>query len=69
MGKSYLADSPLMLAFSWSILMALNVSFSNVWGLLLKEWKGVSRQTITVLLCGVLILIFSVFFPNLFKQA
>jgi len=66
MGKSFLVDSPLMLAFSWSILMALNVSFSNVWGMLLKEWKGVSKQTITVLLCGILILIFSVFFPNLF---
>ncbi|MDD4921169.1 MAG: L-rhamnose/proton symporter RhaT [Bacteroidales bacterium] len=66
MGKSFLTDSPLMLAFSWSILMALNVSFSNVWGILLKEWKGVSKQTITVLFCGILILIFSVFFPNMF---
>lgn len=66
MGKSFLVDSPIMLAFSWSILMALNVSFSNVWGILLKEWKGVSKQTISVLLCGILILIFSVFFPNLF---
>lgn len=66
MGKSFLVDSPLMLAFSWSILMALNVSFSNVWGILLKEWKGASRQTITVLLCGIIILIFSVFFPNMF---
>ena len=66
MGKSFLVNSPLMLAFSWSILMALNVSFSNVWGMLLKEWKGVSKQTITVLLCGILILIFSVFYPNLF---
>ena len=32
MGKSFLADSPLLLAFSWSILMSLNVTFSNVWG-------------------------------------
>ena len=37
MGKSFLADSPLLLAFSWSILMSLNVTFSNVWGILLKE--------------------------------
>ena len=36
MGKSFLADSPLLLAFSWSILMSLNVTFSNVWGILLK---------------------------------
>lgn len=66
MGKSFLVDNPLMIAFSWSILMALNVTFSNVWGIVLKEWKGVSNSTIAVLLCGVLILIFSVFFPNMF---
>lgn len=64
-GKSFLSESPLMLAFSWCILMALNVTFSNVWGIILKEWKGVSKTTITVLIVGLLILIFSVFFPNL----
>lgn len=37
MGKSFLVDSPLLMAFSWSILMSLNVTFSNVWGILLKE--------------------------------
>ncbi|MCX6309720.1 MAG: rhamnose/proton symporter RhaT, partial [Bacteroidia bacterium] len=64
-GKSFLADNTLMLAFSWSILMALNVSFSNVWGILLKEWKGVSGKTIAVLALGLAILVFSVFVPNL----
>lgn len=66
MGKSLLADNAIMLAFSWSILMALNVTFSNVWGILLKEWKGSSGKTITVLIAGLAILVFSVFFPNLF---
>lgn len=66
MGKSLLADNAIMLAFSWSILMALNVTFSNVWGILLKEWKGSSGKTITVLVAGLAILVFSVFFPNLF---
>lgn len=65
MGKSFLADNAIMLAFSWSILMALNVTFSNVWGILLKEWKGSSKATIAVLLLGLLVLVFSVFFPNL----
>lgn len=65
-GKSFLADNAIMLAFSWSILMALNVTFSNVWGILLKEWKGVSAKTISVLVLGLLVLIFSVFFPNFF---
>ena len=50
MGKSFLTESPVLLAFSWCILMALNVTFSNVWGIILKEWKGVSNKTITVLI-------------------
>ena len=45
--------------------MALNVVFSNVWGIILKEWKGVSRKTITVLLVGLAVLIFSTFLPQL----
>ena len=60
MGKSFLTDSPVLLAFSWSILMSLNVTFSNVWGILLKEWKGVSRCTVAVLVLGLLILISSI---------
>lgn len=60
MGKSFLTDSPVLLAFSWSILMSLNVTFSNVWGILLKEWKGVSRRTIAVLVLGLVILISSI---------
>jgi L-rhamnose-H+ transport protein len=55
-----------MLAFSFSILMSLNVIFSNVWGILLKEWKGVSQTTVIVLVGGLFVLIFSLAFPNLF---
>lgn len=65
MGKSFLTDSPVMLAFSWSILMTLNVTFSNLWGILLKEWKGCRSKTIAVLALGMLILIFSLIYPNL----
>lgn len=65
MGKSYFVDSPVMLAFSWSILMALNVIFSNFWGVVLKEWKGAGKQTMVVLALGMAILIFSLLFPNL----
>ena len=60
MGKSFLTDSPLLLAFSWSILMSLNVVFSNVWGIILKEWKGVSKTTIGVLILGLIVLISSI---------
>ena len=65
MGKSFLQDNPVMLAFSWSILMSLNILFSNVWGILLKEWKGAGWKTVTVLVSGLLILIFSLIFPQL----
>lgn len=65
MGKSYFVDSPVMLAFSWSILMALNVISSNFWGVVLKEWKGAGKQTMVVLAVGMAILIFSLLFPNL----
>ena len=67
LGKAYLGDSPTLLAFSWCILMALNVVFSNVWGIILKEWKGCSRKTIVVLVAGLLILIISSFLPEMLK--
>ena len=65
MGKSFLTESPVLLAFSWSILMSLNVTFSNVWGILLKEWKGCTPKTITVLVIGLAVLIISSFLPQL----
>ena len=60
MGKSFLADSPILIAFSWSILMSLNVTFSNVWGIVLREWKGASGRTIGVLMLGLAVLISSI---------
>ncbi|MDR2814906.1 MAG: L-rhamnose/proton symporter RhaT [Prevotellaceae bacterium] len=65
-GQNYLKGSPVMMAFSWSILMSLNVTFSNVWGIILKEWKGAGQKTAVVLALGMLALIFSLVFPNLF---
>lgn len=67
MGKSFLTGSPILLAFSWSILMSLNVIFSNVWGILLKEWRGCSARTMTTLAAGLAILLFSIFFPSIFQ--
>ncbi|KAA6348145.1 L-rhamnose-proton symporter [termite gut metagenome] len=65
-GQTFLKESLVMIAFSWSILMSLNVLFSNVWGILLKEWTGTGRKTIGVLVLGMLLLVFSLIFPNLF---
>ncbi len=67
MGKSFFTSSPLMTAFSWSILMSLNVLFSNLWGIWLREWRGVDRRTAAVLVIGLLILIFSTVYPQLVK--
>jgi L-rhamnose-H+ transport protein len=66
LGKSFLTPGTIMMAFSWSILMSLNITFSNVWGIILKEWKGVKPATIGVLVLGMGILIFSLIIPNLF---
>ena len=66
MGQSFISGNAILMAFSWSILMSLNIVFSNFWGIVLKEWKGSRGKTIVVLCCGLLLLIFSVFFPSLF---
>jgi len=63
MGKSLVPES--MDAFAWSILMALNIAMANLWGLALKEWKGVSRKTILVLIIGIIVLILSTFVVKL----
>lgn len=65
LGQGFLQDSPDLITFSFCILMALNVTFSNVWGIILKEWKGCSRQTVIVLLIGLVLLILSSFIPQL----
>lgn len=65
MGKSFFSESGVMMAFSWSILLSLNIVFSNVWGVILNEWKGVTQKTIIVLMIGIAILILSLVLPNL----
>jgi len=65
LGKGFLADYPVLITFSWCILMSLNIVFSNVWGIILKEWKGVSRKTAAVLVAGIIVLIISTFLPQL----
>ena len=63
MGKSKLPVA--MIPFGWSILMALNIAISNIWGIFLNEWKGVKQRTIIVLIIGIVILILSTFVVKL----
>ena len=66
MGQSFFEPGSVMMAFSWSILMSLNVIFSNVWGLILKEWKGAGQKAGLFLALGMAVLIFSLIIPNMF---
>ena len=66
-GTSFFEEGSVIMAFSWCILMTLNVTFSNVWGIILKEWKGASKTTVYVLLAGLAILIFSLIYISMQK--
>lgn len=63
MGSSKLPHG--MAVFGWSILMALNIAISNIWGIILNEWKGAKMKTITILIVGIVVLILSTFVVKL----
>ena len=67
LGRSFFEAGSAMDTLAFCILMALNVTFSNVWGIILKEWKGCSGKTIIVLIAGIAILIVSSFLPEFLK--
>jgi len=46
---------------SWGILMALTIAFASVWGLIRKEWKGVSVKTYSLLFLSIVIIIVASF--------
>lgn len=46
---------------SWSLHMSFIIIFAALWGLALREWKGTSTLTRTVLWLGILVLIASTF--------
>jgi len=54
MGESILSG-----VASWSLLMASSIIFSNMWGIITKEWQGVSKNTMRTLIIGLIILISS----------
>jgi L-rhamnose-H+ transport protein len=56
MGESKLGNGP----SSWILHMAFIILVANVWGLLLKEWKGVSVKTARTIILGIVIIILSV---------
>ena len=44
---------------SWAIFLSFVIAFSTIWGLILKEWKGVSRRTLATLWIAIFFLILS----------
>jgi L-rhamnose-H+ transport protein len=56
MGESKLGNGP----SSWILHMAFIILIANIWGLVLKEWKGVRKQTLTTVIVGIIVIILSV---------
>ena len=48
----------------WTVRMAFIVIFSNMWGLLYREWTGCSRKTQLIIVVGLSVVMLSVFFIN-----
>ena len=56
MGESKLGNG----ASSWILHMAFIILVSNMWGFVLKEWRGVSRKTLTTITIGIALILTSV---------
>lgn len=56
MGESKLGNGP----SSWILHMAFIILVANMWGLVLKEWKGVNKKTISTIVLGIITIIVSV---------
>lgn len=56
MGESKMGNG----ASSWILHMAFIILVANAWGLILKEWKGVSKGTLATILVGIATIILSV---------
>lgn len=56
MGESKLGNG----ASSWILHMAFIILVSNLWGVILKEWKGVSKKTMFTIVTGIVVIILSV---------
>jgi L-rhamnose-H+ transport protein len=56
MGESKMGNG----ASSWILHMAFIILVANMWGILLKEWKGVSAKTKTTIILGIIVIIIAV---------
>lgn len=56
MGESKMGNGP----SSWILHMAFIILVANLWGIVLKEWKGVTKKTTATIITGIIIIIISV---------
>ncbi|RCH55341.1 L-rhamnose/proton symporter RhaT [Mucilaginibacter hurinus] len=56
MGESRLGNGP----SSWILHMAFIILVANMWGLWLKEWKGVSKKALIMVITGIATIILSI---------
>jgi len=56
MGESKLGNGP----SSWILHMAFIILVANMWGIVLKEWKGVSKKTSRTIAAGIITIILAV---------
>ena len=67
MGESKLGNG----ASSWILHMSFIILVANMWGIILKEWNGVSKKTKATITIGIVTIIFSVIlvgYGNSLKQ-
>ncbi|MBN2313423.1 MAG: L-rhamnose/proton symporter RhaT [Sedimentisphaerales bacterium] len=57
MGKTRMGDYDFS---SWTIHMAFIIIFSNIWGLIFREWKGSSKRTHKLIVLGLFTLVASI---------
>lgn len=56
MGESKMGNG----ATSWILHMAFIILIANLWGVLLKEWKGATKKTYTTIIAGIVLIIIAV---------
>ncbi len=61
MGESKLGNGP----SSWILHMAFIILTANMWGLVLKEWKGVNKKTLRTIAVGIIVIVMAVLLVGL----
>lgn len=64
MGESKMGNG----ASSWILHMAFIILIANVWGIILNEWKGVTKRTYYTVLSGIMLIIAAILIVGISKK-